>query len=176
MPAIPNPLDDVSSGKMPAVSLPPIENHEASPQAEFVVTNFHNLDKYNLAYHEYPDDGLSVVYNPKLTDVKKLDEAKAKNDLFQVAPLVGAPDPRKTPEGQPANTQDVAPSQALAPSTGNNVPVTPAVSPVPVGALASAHVPVNKKAQSVSLQNSKQFQPKIAAPNPVDQQLARRAA
>jgi len=172
---IPNPLDDVSSGKMPAVSLPPIQNHETTPQAEFVVTNFHNLDKFNLAYHEFPSDGLSVIYNQKLTDVKKLDEAKAKNDLFQIAPLVGAPDPRTASEAPPDNAQNAAPSQALAPSTGNNVPVTPQAPPVPVGALASAHVPVNKKAQSASLLNAKQMQPKINQPNPVNEQLARRA-
>jgi hypothetical protein len=169
--ALPDPFDDIASGKMPAVSLPPIVGRNTTPQTEFVVSNFRNLEKFGLEYHDFPDDGISVIYNPKLTTLKDLDAAKASGNLFQLAPLVGAPDPRAEPGLPPAEA--ITPPQgapADVPSLAStNVPNTAA------GALSSRNVPPNRKAQSASLQNQKQMQPKVAAPNPIPDQLARRA-
>ena len=150
---IPDPLNAVAAGKMPAVSLPPIVGQQTTPQADFVISNFNNLGKYNLSYHEFSsgkDQGLSVVYNPKLVNPKELDKAHADGKLFEKAPLVPPP--------------TVLPQQAGGPS-GAPQPNQPP--------LANVKVPVDRRAQSARLQNIKVPGPN--QPNPVGNQLSKRA-
>lgn len=161
---IPDPLDDVAAGKMPAVSLPPILKRDVSPQAQFVVQNLKDLGKFNLAYHEYKDQGISVVYNPKLISEAALNEAYAKKDLFGVAPLVGAPAP--VDSAAPA----AAPAAAEAPAASPAPESAPAA---PAAGLSAMRVPTNKRLQSARLQNAKN--PGINQPNPTVDQLAKRA-
>lgn len=166
---IPDPLDDVSSGKMPAVSLPPVVGREMTPQSEFVVTHFKNLHQFNLAYHEFADQGISVIYNPKLTSEKTIAEAHAKGDLFQVAPLVPPPQPPASAVVAPA-AAPAAPAPAQAAPAPAETPAAPAES---VGSLAGASVKPNKQLQSARLRNEKS--PGPDQPNPVPASLAKRA-
>ena len=163
--AVPDPLDDVAAGRMPAVTLPPIENRDITPQAEFVIQNFRDLGKFNLAYHEFPDQKLSVVYNPRLISEKQLAEAHAKKDLLTVAPLVAPPRPAG---GAPAPA--AAPDQS-APAPGAGSP--PAAAAAPAAPLSAARVPTNKRLQSARLQNQKS--PGPDQPNSPLSQLEKRA-
>lgn len=168
---IPDPLDDVSAGKLQAVSLPPIVGRELTPQSEFVVTHFHNLGQFNLGYHEFADQGISVIYNPKLTSEKSIAEAHAKGDLFQVAPLVAPPKAPASAVVAPA-AAPAAPAPAAAPA-GSELSAPAAAPAVTPGSLATSKVPTNKRVQSARLQNDKS--PGINEPNPVVDQLAKRA-
>lgn len=149
--AVPDPLDDVAAGRMPAVTLPPIENRDITPQAEFVIQNFRDLGKFNLAYHEFPDQKLSVVYNPRLISEKQLAEAHAKKDLLTVAPLV-------TPPGTPPRPAGGAPAPAAAPeqsAPGPGAGSPPAAAAAPAAPLSAAKVPTSRRLQSARLQNQK---------------------
>ena len=177
---IPDPLNAVAAGKMPAVSLPPIVGQQTTPQADFVISNFNNLGKYNLAYHEFSsgkDQGLSVVYNPKLVNPKELDKAHADGKLFEKAPLVPPPTvlPQQAggPSGAPQPSQPQAPSQPSAP-TPEQAPTPPDAPQLPnQPPLANVKVPVDRRAQSARLQNIKVPGPN--QPNPVGNQLSKRA-
>jgi pyruvate dehydrogenase E2 component (dihydrolipoamide acetyltransferase) len=188
---IPDPLDDVAAGRQAAVSLPPITNRDLSPQAAFVVKNFNTLGNFNLAYHEYKDQGISVVFNPKLTSEAALDAAYKKKDLFAVAPLVhppATPDDGSSAPGAAPQAPAEAPQASAPPPAASEAPAAPAAGPAapaaapaapaeapaaPAGPLSEAKVPTNRRMQSARLQNEKA--PGANQPNPTLGQLAKRA-
>ena len=175
---IPDPLDDVSAGRVPAVSLPPIIGGAMGPQQGFVVQNFSQLARFNLAYHEF-DSKVSVVYNPAATSEKRLDEAYKKGILDEAAPLVGgpkaaqgAPPPAEAGAGGPPGAE-LAPAPAMAPQPAPQMAPPEAAQAAPAADLSGATVPMDRRMQEVRLQNTKT--PGPAQPNPVPGQLAKRA-
>lgn len=159
---IPSPFDEVAAGKLPAVLLPPVFGERISDAQEFVLANFKNLNELGLDYVELSDNS-SVVFNPQLIDEKKIESAFKEGTLPQLVPLVESLGPIQPPA-------EAAPAAPAAP---------PEEAPPPDTSLAGATVgPAGPAPGGDALQTTrvKNLAPAPrAAPNPVPNQLGRRA-
>jgi len=153
-PSIPSPFVDIVEGKVPGVTLPPINDGQMSPAQEFVVSNFNALMDAGLDYYEFEDTAESVIFNPQKISEQQLKEAREAGTLGELLPLASD----LAPLGQPADAG--AAPQGPAPSA----------SPAP---LAGMTVAPNKSMETARLRNVAPA-PKNA-PNPVPNQLGRRA-
>jgi hypothetical protein len=164
-PGIPSPFDDVAAGKIPAVTLAPIEGRQTDPAQEYIVQNFDKLPDLGLEYVELSKSH-SVVFNPKETSAEELQAADKAGKLFDVAPLVRAlgkdvvPKLQLAPAPAPAAGAPLAASAAApagpaaqdtAPAPGASMPSAPLATAT---ASASPRVPSNRGMQAARLHNA----------------------
>lgn len=152
-PSLPSPFLDVSEGKVPGVTLPPINDGQMNPVQEFVVSNFNAVMDAGLDYYEFEDTAESVIFNPQKITEKELQAARDAGTLYEIAPVV----------------QDLAPIGQPAPAAADSIQA-PAAASAP---LSGATVTPNRSLETARLKNVAPA-PKNA-PNPVPNQLGRRA-
>lgn len=154
-PAIPSPFAEVVAGQIPAVSLPPIEGDQMDPAQQFVVENLDVLMQAGLDYHD-TKDGLSVIFNPKVVSLDAIQKAEKDGTLDKVA--------------VPATSS--APAEAPAEPASQAAPAAGALAGAVV-APPAANAPIDRRLQQARIQNSRPAP--LAAPNPVPNQLGKRA-
>lgn len=89
-PQLPQPLDAVASGQVPATVLPPVQpNVPPDPVQEFVISNFEQLPQVGLDVVEAPDMS-TIVFNPQLIDRASVEKAAQEGTIDQLmAPAQG---------------------------------------------------------------------------------------
>lgn len=150
---IPSPFADVVAGKIPAVSLPPIEGDQLDPTQEYVSQNLDTLLEAGLEYLE-TEDQTTILFNPAVVKKQDLEAAQKDGTLGQLVR------PALTPE---APADPLADAQAAGPAE-----------PAPLATATAGPAPApNRAIQAARLQNSKAAP--INTPNPVQGVLSKRA-
>ena len=151
---LPPPLPQLQAGEIPAVLVPPItEPLMQDPTIKSLLTIFGQLPDLGLETYEAQDMS-TIIFNPQVVDEATLQEAEGNCTLAQVAmPLLGeAPEPEAQAPGAVPAPGPLAGAQLSAPSNVNRSRLT-----------------------SARVQNITPKQVSPVQPNPLSEQLARRA-
>lgn len=159
---LPNPLDDVASGKLPGVRIPPL-GKTPDPLQRFAVDNFDKILQAGLDFHETKHEE-TILFNPSVVSRKQVEEAEHKGTLDKLFPDVKA-----------ADRIVAAPApQAAAPAGGLSAVSPPGTAaPTPIAAPAGG----DKTPESISRARLATVQPKGKSPivpNPIPDQLKQR--
>lgn len=148
-PAFPSPFLDVLEGKVPGVTVPPLQPGQENEVQNYAVEHFTDLAEV-LEYTELPDMR-SVFYNPQLVNEKDIQAAAEQGTLDSIAPLaveLGAPP--SAPQAAPAaqGVPQEGPAPAAAPQTAGPGPLA-GMSVAPAGG-----PPANRTLERARLRNA----------------------
>ena len=172
-PQIPQPLDAVAAGQLPAAILPPVQPNQPPDEVqEFVISNFDKLQTLGLEAFEAPDMS-TIVFNPQLVGAADIENAVKTGTLEQLL----SPAPQQGQE-----LAGAAPQAAQGPVAG---PDTTAIDVAQQhsGQRASTNVEAPKAPASTQNMLAKArvrnmgagAKPAGLVPNPVGNQLSKRA-
>lgn len=117
---LPSPFVDVATGKVPAISVPPIVGSHYTDIQKYLVENFDTVLSAGLDFTEL-DGALSVFFNPKLLSEQDVWNAAKDGTLQKIAPVadkLGAPPGAPpAPVAAPAGPQGAPPAAAPAQSS-----------------------------------------------------------
>ena len=109
VPDVPEPLNRVVAGQIPAIPVPPVQpGAPLEPAQQFVVENYQRLPQLNLGVYE-ASDLTTVVFNTSVLDESMLAEADAAGALPQL--LAGPAAPEETPAMGAADVAQVRAEQ-----------------------------------------------------------------